>query len=270
MLAKLFTRLTNYPVFKRLFWKPVYNFLARQLPTPNWQFMNYGYAVLPDSSEPPLSLPSEYEFQRYPLQMYHYLAMLSPLQGKHVLEVGSGRGGGGNYLYHSLNPASYTGMDCARVAIDFSRQHYHGAHLEFEVGDAERLPFEGEKFDIVLNIESSRHYGSFPTFLSEVNRVLRPGGKLLLADMRMDAEVDGFRAALQQSGMSLLSEEDITQNVLISLDHLYESYLVEIEKQVPAYFRHYFIEFSAAKGTVNYEAFQKRERRYFRMVLQKN
>ena len=270
MIVRFFIRLTSIPFFKRLLWPIIYNFLARRLPESDWQFMNYGFSLLPDSPEQPLSLGPEYEFQRYPLQMYHYLAMMGPIDNKHVLEVGSGRGGGANYLYKFHNPASYTGIDCSNVAVDFSRKHFKGEHLHFEVGDAEQLPFEDEKFNILINIESSRHYGSFPNFLKEVQRVLKPGGRLLLADLRMTDEIASFRKMLKISDMTLISEEEITRNVLASLDKFHQTYHAQIKEQIPRYFRRYFAEFSAVKGTSVYADFQKRKRQYFRIILEKN
>ena len=269
MLTKLFGWFNRYPFFRRLIWKPIYNFLARQLPTTTWKFMNYGYAHTPKSREPHLPLAAEFEFQRYPLQMYHYLATLGQIEGKQVLEVGSGRGGGAHYLYHQLNPASYTGIDFSKAAIDFSRQHFQRESLRFEEGNAENLPFEDEQFDVVMNVESSLHYANFPAFLSEVKRVLKPGGKLLLADFRKAMEVNSFKAALRNCGMSILSEEDITGNVVISLGHLSDIYKSEIERLVPTYFRPYFLEFAALKGTLAYKAFVNRDRYYFRYALEK-
>ncbi|MCB9284667.1 MAG: class I SAM-dependent methyltransferase [Lewinellaceae bacterium] len=240
------------------------------MPNTKWKFMNYGYAHLPGSSMPNLPLPSDLEFQRYPLQMYHFLADLGPIKEKHVLEVGSGRGGGAHYLYHQQNPASYTGIDFSKPAIDFSRRHFQAENLRFEVGNAERLRFDNEQFEVVLNVESSLHYANFPAFLSEVKRVLKPGGKLLLADFRNSMEIPEFRSALHNSGLSVISEEDITNNVETSLTYLSDIYQSEIQRMVPRYFRSYFLEFAALKGSHGYEMFKNKNRTYFRFVLKKS
>ena len=54
MIAKLFLDLTDYPAFRRIIWKPVYETIAKKFKVPDWQFMNYGYA--PHAHELPLSL----------------------------------------------------------------------------------------------------------------------------------------------------------------------------------------------------------------------
>ena len=56
--------------------------------------------------------------------------------------------------------------------------------FRFEVGDSESIPFEDEKFDVVLNVESSHCYGDMDQFMSEVTRVLKPGGHFLWCDLR--------------------------------------------------------------------------------------
>ena len=54
--------------------------------------MNYGYIDL--NGELPLELNPDDEEDRYFIQLYHHVATAVDIQGKDVLEVGSGRGGG--------------------------------------------------------------------------------------------------------------------------------------------------------------------------------
>jgi ubiquinone/menaquinone biosynthesis C-methylase UbiE len=46
------------------------------------------------------------------------------------------------------------------------------------------MPFGPDSFDVVLNVESCHAYRDQAQFLREVARVLRPGGKLHLVDVR--------------------------------------------------------------------------------------
>ena len=107
MIAKLFLDLTDYPAFRRIIWKPVYEIIAKKFKVPDWQFMNYGYA--PYAQELPLSLQPEDEVNRYSIQLYHYLVSIPEVPGKEILEVGSGRGGGANYINKYLKPEKITG-----------------------------------------------------------------------------------------------------------------------------------------------------------------
>lgn len=69
-----------------------------------------------------------------------------------VLEIGSGRGGGCNYIKRYFNPRKITGLDIATNAINFSKQNYLQKGLYYKQGNAEALPFEGGYFDVVINV----------------------------------------------------------------------------------------------------------------------
>ena len=63
MLAKLFLGLTDYPIFRRIMWKPIYEWLARKFDFNDWHFMNYGYS--PFEHEKRLKLNPEDEIHRH-------------------------------------------------------------------------------------------------------------------------------------------------------------------------------------------------------------
>ena len=153
-------------------------------------FLNWGY-----EEDPPMALPlaASDEPNRFPIQLYHRMATQADLTGKRVLEVSCGHGGGASYLMRTLRPASYTGLDLNAAGIDFCRNRHHLPDLDFVHGDAENLPFPDQSFDAVINVEVRRtSTPSFPRFLAEVARVLRPGGHFLYADSR--------RATMSPSG----------------------------------------------------------------------
>ena len=56
--------------------------------------------------------------------------------------------------------------------------------FRFLVDDAQNLThIPSNSVDVLLNIESAFHYPDKPAFLKEVNRVLKPGGQFLVADI---------------------------------------------------------------------------------------
>src|SRR5690606_12033898 len=128
----------------------------------------------------------------------HYLAAKAEIKGKHVLEVGSGRGGGARYVAGSFQPASYTGMDIAQSAVDLANKIHILPNLRFIQGSAEAIPLADSSIDVVLNVESCHAYGSVDNFLREVKRVLKPGGYLLLVDFRDVKNMDLLREQLQK------------------------------------------------------------------------
>jgi ubiquinone/menaquinone biosynthesis C-methylase UbiE len=119
-----------------------------------------------------------------------------------------------------LDPASYTGLDLNSAAIDFCRERHNLPRLEFVCGNADNLPFADQSFDAVINIEASSYYPSFPRFLTEVARVLRPGGHFLYADIRLRAQpyIAEWEEELRSSPMRLVSERDISEQVARGLE----------------------------------------------------
>ncbi len=55
------------------------------------------------------------------------------------------------------------------------------------------------------------------TFLSEVCRVLRPGGRFFFADLRSVDGINRLRRQFNDCGLKVEEEEDITTNVLTAL-----------------------------------------------------
>ena len=161
---------------RRFVWRTCYEALAKRVSTPDWAFMNYGFAPTAADVDPP-PLRSSDERDRLCIQLYLHAIDNCDLRGRDVLEVGSGRGGGASYISRYLQPRSMTGMDFSQEAVDLCNRHRHAPGLCFVSGDAQSMPFSASSFDAVVNIESSHCYESMDTFLSEVCRVLRPGGR---------------------------------------------------------------------------------------------
>lgn len=61
-------------------------------------------------------------------------------------------------------------------------------NISFVEGVAENLPFEDNSFDIVMTRLSFHHFTEMETPFSEMSRVLRPGGKLVIIDMEATEE----------------------------------------------------------------------------------
>ena len=238
MIAKIFLSLVDYPWFRRIAWKSIYEWLAKRFTYSEWHFMNYGY--VPFGYEKELRLDEEDEVHRYPIQLYHYLVSKVPVEGMDVLEVGSGRGGGCNYIKRYFNPHKITGLDIAVNAVTFSKQVHNQKGLYYKQGNAEALPFEDCYFDVVVNVESCHAYGSVPNFLNEVKRVLNEGGYFLCADMRSPDGMITLRRNFLNSGLSLIDEENITQNVVRAIEEEELLKAKRIEQFIPVKFQKVF------------------------------
>lgn len=77
--------------------------------------MNYGYALLNGDGKTIKNLEQVHEEERFCLQLYHHVATrlqkVKTLRGLKVLEVGSGRGGGLNYVSTYLDAELCVGVD---------------------------------------------------------------------------------------------------------------------------------------------------------------
>jgi len=258
---------TRSPAFKRFLWRRWYQYLAGYQLV-DWGFMNYGYAPL-DAAAPPLALQPEDEPNRYSAQLYHYVASRVPLAGLDVLEVGSGRGGGASFVKRYLQPRQMTGVDFSAKAVEICRRHHRLDGLSFLQGDAESLPLEGDSFDAVLNVESSHCYGSMPAFLAEVKRVLRPGGHFLFADLRSTPDRDRLHQQILDSGLAIVEQEDITENVVEALRRDSHRKLDLLAKHGNQRLMSVFRQFAAIEGSAVFEGFRTRSAMYVRYLLRK-
>jgi ubiquinone/menaquinone biosynthesis C-methylase UbiE len=114
----------------------------------------------------------------------------SAARGGAVLEVGCGPGVLSIRLArdHGLD---VTGMDLDPAMIERARANGErlpaGARLRFMVGDVAALPFDDGSFDVVFSTLSVHHWADPGAGLAEVARVLKPGGRALIWDIRPGA-----------------------------------------------------------------------------------
>lgn len=118
------------------------------------------------------------KFDEWYLAFYPYLLNYIPtnLKNKKVLEIGLGYGTLSSVLIKS--GSVYTGLDVARGPVEMNqyRAKILGAEVQSSKGSALRLPFEPNTFDHVVSIGCLHHTGDLPKAISEVMRVLKPGG----------------------------------------------------------------------------------------------
>lgn len=265
-------------------WRAVYEALGARVRTRDWAFMNYGYAPAehgpgPDGPQAPARAPlgsgpappldPADEDDRLCIQLYAATLDGVELTGRDVLEVGSGRGGGAQYLARYHHPRSVTGLDFSRSAVHLAGRHRSGPGLRFVVGDAQATGLPDASVDVVVNVESSHCYASMDAFVAEVHRVLRPGGHFVWADLRGREDVDDARGQLTGSGLELVDEEDITDGVLRALRSDDERKAALVRAWIPWPFRRAIRPFAGLEGTRNVVGFSDGSLRYLRAHLVK-
>lgn len=268
MITSLYARMCALnPWFRKFSRKQMYQLMAIGFPKPDWKFMNYGYSPQ-DASQIP-ALQSEEEINRYCIQLYHHVANAVELDGRKVLEIGSGRGGGADYIKRYHGPSSMVGVDFSNKAVNLCRQHYSVEGLSFELGDAEHLPFNDQSFDVVVNIESSHCYSSMDDFLAQVKRVLKPNGYFLFSDFRHRVKLDELDKQLDRAAMRCIKQENITPNVINALDADHHRRIAHIQGNVPKVFRQLMQEFAGNKDTWIYKGFLEGTIVYQNFIYQK-
>lgn len=102
-------------------------------------------------------------------------------EGSMVLDLGCGTGYGSELLSAR---SRVIGVDSSTKAIRFAKSNYKGP--AFMVADAHLLPFSKNKFDFVVSYELIEHLKKPKTFLTQVRRVLKTGGTLILSTPNRD------------------------------------------------------------------------------------
>jgi len=229
-------------------------------------FMNYGYS----DKDQEILMDEESKPDRYAIQLYLHLASATALESKDIVEIGCGRGGGLSYITSHFSPASAIGVDLDKQAVLFCKRHYDLDALSFMQGDAQNLSLKNNSCDVVLNVESSHRYPDMKAFMAEVSRILRPGGYFLITDFRFDYEMEDLKKDLDLSGMTMLKERFMNQEVVTALELDDERRRRLVQRLSPRILHKIALNFGGTIGSETYERFVSGEYIYFSYVLKKS
>lgn len=109
-------------------------------------------------------------------------------EASQILDAGCGIGGSALYLAEKYG-ANVIGITLSPVQADRARERARDAGMaegpppkaEFAVADALHTPFHDQQFDLIWSMESGEHMPDKEQFLQECYRLLKPGGRLLMA-----------------------------------------------------------------------------------------
>jgi SAM-dependent methyltransferase len=123
------------------------------------------------------SSPEDYVIYLLHIATYDFAEQFT--RGKRVLDYGCGSGYGSARI--AAGAAKITAVDVADDAIAYASAEFGGANLEFiAIDPAQPLPFDDASFDTVLSFQVFEHVRDTGRYLSEIRRVLAPGGRLVL------------------------------------------------------------------------------------------
>lgn len=120
------------------------------------------------------------------------------IKGLKLLELGTGLGEGATYF--SMQGADVVCTDLSSGMVDLAKRvgKYHGTSFEGAIVDANKLSFQSNSFDIVYGA-NMLHHVNLSSCLSEVHRVLKPGGRAAFWDpVRYNPIINSYRRMADQ------------------------------------------------------------------------
>ncbi len=104
--------------------------------------------------------------------------------GMKVLDAGCGVGGASRYVVNHYN-VSVNGITYSDLLLKKAREYsksYDKSILKFQFMDYTKTDFKDEAFDCIFGLESVCYANDKHDFIKEAYRILKPGGKLVVAD----------------------------------------------------------------------------------------
>jgi len=110
------------------------------------------------------------------------LEAVAELRPRRVLDVGCGPGWASAWIQGELG-ADVVALDQSERMVELAREH----SVDARVGDVNELPFEDGSFDVALAAWMLYHVPDLDSGLSELARVLHPGGRLVAVTNARDS-----------------------------------------------------------------------------------
>lgn len=111
--------------------------------------------------------------------LHRYFLATELVSGLEVLDIACGEGYGSNLL--ARRAKNVKGVDLDEQAILHANAKYKRRNVSFEVGDCVKIPADDDAFDAVVSFETVEHVTDPNAFIAEVQRVLSPGGLLIIS-----------------------------------------------------------------------------------------
>ena len=119
--------------------------------------------------------------ERDVIKLEHMAKSLDIQLGSTILDVGTGTGVFVPYLLSRIGKyGRLVTLDLAEEMLQIARTKSFAGNIEYLHADVQNIPLGDEAFDTVVCYSSFPHFQDKPKSLSEINRVLKRGGKLFV------------------------------------------------------------------------------------------
>ena len=126
-------------------------------------------------------------------------------RGSRVLEIAPGPG------YFAIELAKIggyeiTGLDISRTFVGIARGNARkaGVAVDFRLGNASNMPFMDQSFDFTVCTAAFKNFSQPVEALQEMYRVLAPGGRALIIDLRKNAPRKSIDAAVEAMNLGFM------------------------------------------------------------------
>jgi ubiquinone/menaquinone biosynthesis C-methylase UbiE len=160
--------------------------------------------------------------RRYEAPLLERLGGLT--RGMRVLEVGCGRGVGTQIIFERFGAREVHAFDFDPGMVEQARRRlsrYTSAQLKLEVSDATAIMAVDESYDAVFDFGILHHVPRWQKAVSEIRRVLRPGGRFffmevtsLVPERRLYRKLFDYPAENRFSKEILMNELE-TQGIIV-------------------------------------------------------
>jgi demethylmenaquinone methyltransferase/2-methoxy-6-polyprenyl-1,4-benzoquinol methylase len=114
------------------------------------------------------------------------IAQIKDLHPKNILDVATGTGDVAILTYNILKPTKITGIDISEGMLEVGRKKIAAKGLSKSIellsGDSETINFPDNTFDAITVAFGVRNFQNLQKGLKEMNRVLKPGGRLVVLE----------------------------------------------------------------------------------------
>ena len=111
--------------------------------------------------------------------LHRYFLARQFCRGKDVLDIASGEGYGAAIMAQAAK--TVIGVDIDPISVEFGTANFVKPNLSFKVGSAIAIPCADHSLDVVVSFETLEHIYEHDAFMTEIKRVLRPGGLLIIS-----------------------------------------------------------------------------------------
>ena len=125
----------------------------------------------------------------YELQMGRFSRLLAPKfldlfefeDGSNILDAGCGTGALTSEILRRSKTANITGIDISEAYVEYAARELLDPRVSFKAADLNALPMPDETFDYVVSQLVLNFVPNTSVALSELSRILRPGGRIAVS-----------------------------------------------------------------------------------------